>query len=247
MIVQTRGVVLQARDFSESSQIVALWTEGFGRVTGIAKGVRRQGRASFDGPFEAASEYELGFYLRSQGEGLSILSEASLRARPASVRETLEGWWAFSEAAEAVLGLTQEMDPHPGLLAAFRDLLDPVPGRPDALTRFLLRLLEATGHAPSLDRCGSCGNALPEGIPTAFAFWGGGAVCAVCAPRAGALGLLPAGLREGLRGLPAPLPPQACRGAEALLGRTVAHLVGQAPAAAWCRARARRGLQRLRR
>ena len=156
MIVQTRGVVLQARDFSESSQVVALWTEGFGRVTGIAKGVRRQGRASFDGPFEAASEYELGFYLRSQGEGLSILSEASLRNRPPAVRETLEGWWAWSEAAEAVLGLTQEMDPHPGLLAAFRELLDEASGRPDALARFFLRLLEATddpdGHGVAVVR-----------------------------------------------------------------------------------------------
>lgn len=247
MIVQDEGIVLQVRDYSESSQIVALWTAGHGRVTGIAKGIRREGRAAFDGPFEPSCRYDLGFYARSRGEGLAILSEAVLAERFASVRETLEGWWAWSEAAEAVLALTQELDPHPGLFEALARLLREVAARPGALAAFQMALLEAAGNAPVLDRCVGCGMPLASGDRAAFAFWSGGTVCAVCSAGAGPLAVLSPAVRAGLAGDPAALQGGAARAAEGLLARYVAHVAGQAPEASWCRERARRSLARLRR
>ena len=243
MIVLDEAVVLQVREYSETSQIAAFWTRGHGRMTGIAKGVRRGGRAAFDGPFEPAARYELGFYPRPRGEGLAILSESSLRERYPSVRETLEGWWAWSEAAEAILALTQEMDPHPGLGEALEAMLKGIPGKPDALVRFFMALLEASGHAPTLDRCVGCGAILEEGRPAGFSFWRGGAVCRDCAAGFGPVAAFPASLRRALAGGPG-VP--SWRPAENLLARAIAHLAGGPLSASSCRDRSRRTLRRLR-
>lgn len=243
MIVQDHALALHARDYSESSQIVALWTEGHGRVTGIAKGVRRDKRAAFDGPFEPAARYEVGFYPRPRGEGLCILSESSLVERHPAPRETLEGWWAWSEASEAVIALTQEMDPHAGLTADLQALLKR-PEAPGALPVFLMRLLDATGHAPTLDACAGCGEALPPGRAD-FAFWIGGIACPACAR--GPVAVLSGALRQALKeaGDPASFPVASRRVAEALLARYIAHVSGEPLASSLCRARARRALQRL--
>ena len=238
MIVQDEAIVLRVRDYSETSQIAALWTRGHGRVMGIAKGVRRDKRASFDGPFEPASRYEVGFYPRARGEGLCILSESSLAERYPSVRDSLEGWWAFSEAAEAVLLLTQEMDAHPEVMESLDRLL-----RGGSLSSFQMSLLDATGHAPALDRCAGCGARLPEGDRAEFAFWVGGAVCPDCARGAGPVAVLPSEMRAVLRAGGAA---SFQRPVEALLGRHVSHLVGEALEVPACRERSRRALQRLR-
>ena len=238
MIVQDEALVLRVRDYSETSQIAALWTSAHGRVTGIAKGIRRDKRAAFDGPFEPGCRYEVGFYPRPRGEGLCILSEASLSRRFERFRNALETWWAFSEAAEAVLLLTQEMDPHAGVLEALQDLL--VGG---SLSSFQMRLLETTGHAPAVDRCAGCGAAIPEKARSGFAFWVGGAVCGDCERGAGPVAVLPSEVRAVLRAGGAA---EFQRPVEALLGRHVSHLAGESLSVPACRERSRRALQRLR-
>ncbi len=241
MIVLDEALVLQVREYSESSQIVAFWTRRHGRVTGIVKGVRRQDRRAFDGPFETATHVEIGFYPRRQGEGLCILSESSLQARFAPVRESLEGWWAWSEASEAVLALTREMDPHPEVFEALEALM-----AGGGLPVFLLRLLQAAGNTPALETCAGCGSTLPERLRVSFAFWVGGAVCASC--RQGPLAPLPVALRLALaaaaRG--AEVPEALRRPAESLLARYVGHLAGDGMASASCRDRSRRALRRWR-
>ena len=239
MIVLDEAIVLRVREYSESSQIVALWTRGHGRVTGIAKGVRRGGRASFEGPFEPAARMEVGFYPRRLGEGLCILSESSLLERADFPRLSLEGWWAWAEASEALLALTQEMDAHPGVSAALEALL-----AGGGLPVFLMRLLSATGHAPALEACAGCGDVLAA--RASFAYWGGGAVCTAC--RRGPVAPFPSSLRAALAGAArgVEVPDALRRPAESLLSRTVGHLAGDGMSSTACRIRSRRALQRLR-
>ncbi|GEM_PF-549195 len=239
MIVLDEALVLQVREYSESSQIVAFWTAGSGRVTGIAKGVRRGGRAAFDGPFEPATRVELGFYPRPRGEGLCILSESSLLERFAGPRESLEGWWAWAEASEAVLALTQEMDPHAEVSRALESLL-----AGGGLPVFLMRLLEASGHIPALESCSGCGGVLAG--RSFFAFWGGGAVCPAC--RRGPLAPFPSSLRMALADAAKgqEVPEALRRPAESLLSRYVGHLAGDGMSSTACRIRSRRALMRLR-
>ena len=188
--------------YSEADRILHLYTLGRGRVSAIAKGVRKT-KSRFGARLEPLSHVEL---LLHEGSGdLHTVTGVDLIASHHATRE--DGYRAGVGliGAEAMLRLFGEPEANSRAFAAltrFLDVLDEAPAtvheRPshDALAlAFQLKLLWVSGYLPHVKSCVECG--VTDGL-VGFSARAGGAVCRLHA--AGAISLSPDGL-AGIEGL----------------------------------------------
>jgi DNA repair protein RecO (recombination protein O) len=177
--LKTEGIVLRSLRYGEADRILHLYTPDRGRVSAIAKGVRRA-RSRFGGRLEPFFRLQLVLY-EGRSELLTVTSAATVAAHP-RLREDAAALDGAGRACEAVARVFDDGDPHAGvfhLLANELALLDREParaGRANALA-FRLKLLLAAGFAPQLAACASCGE--PEHL-SGFSGAAGGVVCAAC-------------------------------------------------------------------
>ncbi|MDX1969551.1 MAG: DNA repair protein RecO [Planctomycetaceae bacterium] len=178
---KTDGLILRVTDFSETSRIVVLFTQEFGKISALAKGGRR-----LKGPFESALDLLANcrvVFLRKASSGLDLLTEAQLLGRFRPADKDLTCLYAGYYVAELLLGLTEDYDPHGELYQAALEALAAF-GYSDmvkrALLRFELVLLREIGQLPDFDNCAGCGAPLTEGL--VFGFWvsQGGLICPAC-------------------------------------------------------------------
>jgi DNA repair protein RecO (recombination protein O) len=157
--VKTEGIVLRSLRYGEADRILHLYTPERGRVSAIAKGVRKA-RSRFGGRLEPFFRLNLVLY-EGRGDLLTVTSAETVAAHP-RLREDARTLDGAARACEAVARIFDDGDPHAGvyhLLANELALLDQAPasaGRANSLA-FRLKLLLAAGFAPQLAACASCG------------------------------------------------------------------------------------------
>src|ERR671914_115702 len=219
--VKTEGIVLRSLRYGEADRILHLYTPERGRVSAIAKGVRRA-RSRFGGRLEPFFRLRLVLY-QGRSDLLTVTSAETLAAHP-RLREHGAALDGAARACEAVARVFDDGDPHAGvyhLLANELALLDGEParaGRANALA-FRLKLLLAAGFAPQLAGCVSCGER--EHL-VGFSGAAGGVVCAACEAGSFALGqeahdFLVAALSRPLAEAPDAAPPALAPAGRALL------------------------------
>src|SRR5690349_8791061 len=118
---QTRGIVLKVVEFSETSCVVTLFTEDFGKVGGLAKGARRP-KGPFEGALDLLALVRI-VLLRKSSEALDLLTEAKLERRFRSAQRELARLYAGYYVAELLTELTERGDPHPALFHAADETL----------------------------------------------------------------------------------------------------------------------------
>jgi DNA repair protein RecO (recombination protein O) len=184
--LKTEGIVLRSLRYGEADRILHLYTPDRGRVSAIAKGVRRA-RSRFGGRLEPFFRLHVVFY-EGRSELLTVTSAETVAAYP-RLREDAGALDGAARACEAVARVFDDGDPHAGvyhLLANELALLDGDParaGRANALA-FRLKLLLAAGFAPHLASCASCGE---QEHLVGFSGAAGGVVCGACEASAFAL------------------------------------------------------------
>jgi DNA repair protein RecO (recombination protein O) len=178
---KTLAIVIRTIEFSETSSIVTLFTEDFGKVGGLAKGSRRP-----KGPFESALDL-LGLcrivLIRKSSEALDLLTEAKLERRFRGTDRGLSHLYAGYYIAELLNELTDVGDPHPELFTQANRTLDELGTTAAAgrgVLRFELTALRLLGHLPVLDQCAGCGKVLESRGAVAFGLLDGGVLCRTC-------------------------------------------------------------------
>jgi DNA repair protein RecO (recombination protein O) len=220
------AVVLRSMRYGEADRILHLYTPDRGRLSAIAKGVRRS-RSRFGGRLEPYFRLRLVLY-QGRSELLTVTSVETLDGHP-RLREHSAALDGASRACDAVTRLFGDGEPHSGvyhLLAKQLALLDAEPARAtlaNALA-FRLKLLLAAGFAPQLAACASCGES--EHL-AGFSGAAGGVVCSACEASAFALGqdahdFLVAALGRPLAEAP-DAPPRALAQAERAIIETLEH------------------------
>jgi DNA repair protein RecO (recombination protein O) len=220
------AVVLRSMRYGEADRILHLYTPDRGRLSAIAKGVRRS-RSRFGGRLEPYFRLRLVLY-QGRSELLTVTSAETLDGHP-RLREHSAALDGASRACDAVTRLFGDGEPHSGvyhLLAKQLALLDAEPARAtlaNALA-FRLKLLLAAGFAPQLAACASCGES--EHL-AGFSGAAGGVVCSACEASAFALGqdahdFLVAALGRPLAEAP-DAPPRALAQAERAIIETLEH------------------------
>jgi DNA repair protein RecO (recombination protein O) len=177
--LKTEAIVLRSLRYGEADRILHLYTPHRGRVSAIAKGVRRA-RSRFGGRLEPFFRLDLVLY-EGRSELLTVTAAETIAGHP-RLREDAGALDGAARACEAVARVFDDGDPHAGvyhLLANELALLDQNParaGRANALA-FRLKLLLAAGFAPHLAACASCGE---RDHLVGFSGAAGGVVCVAC-------------------------------------------------------------------
>jgi DNA repair protein RecO (recombination protein O) len=186
--VKTEAVVLRSMRYGEADRILHLYTPGRGRVSAIAKGVRRA-RSRFGGRLEPF--FRLNIELHEGRSELLTVTGAQTIDGYGRLRGDARALDAAARACDAVGRLFETSEPHPGvfnLLCRQLVLLDeragadarrsaPSGGGRGQALAFRLKLLLAAGLAPQVGACASCGE--PEHL-VGFSGAAGGVVCGAC-------------------------------------------------------------------
>lgn len=174
MLTKDTAICIRAIDYSETSQIVTLFTRANGKIKAIAKGSKRA-KSAFDGPIEIFSCGKIVF-ADSTREKLATLTEfESAQGGPgfANLRNNLFALNCCLFSTELLSNLTNDYDPHPELFDSFVQFLqdtnegqgtkDERRGMKDEgrcilsfLILFQLSLLKEIGLQPILSYCANC-------------------------------------------------------------------------------------------
>ncbi len=122
MIEQTEAIVLHSRKFGDTSKIVNLYTKDFGKITVIAKGVRKA-KSKYGSALEPLSYIEIKFYHKPNRD-LHILAEADIIVPYRKISSSFNHLGAGLIISESIL-ITQELNaPHPELFDFFKVILE---------------------------------------------------------------------------------------------------------------------------
>lgn len=180
-LLKTEAVVLRSMRYGEADRILHVYTPHRGRVSAIAKGVRRA-HSRFGGRLEPFFRLRIELH-EGRGELLTVTGAQTVEGY-ANLRGDGRALDAAARACDAVGRLFETAEPHPGvfnLLCRKLSLLDESPAqatRASALA-FRLKLLVAAGLAPQLSACACCGGC--EHL-VGFSGAAGGVVCSSCWP-----------------------------------------------------------------
>ena len=248
--VKTEAVVLRSMRYGEADRILHVYTPHRGRLSAIAKGVRRA-RSRFGGRLEPFFRLRLELH-EGRSEILTVTGASTVEGYP-RLREDARALDAAARACDAVGRLFETPEPHPAvfnLLCRRLSLLDTPPTHPSAplddpadaaatttasraasapagraaALQFRLKLLHAAGLAPQLGACACCGER--EHL-VGFSGAAGGVVCGACEAASFPLGesahsFMAAALGRSLAETPQ-APEQALGQAERALSETLEH------------------------
>jgi DNA repair protein RecO (recombination protein O) len=179
---KTRAIVLRVVDFSETSCVVTLFTEDFGKIGALAKGARRP-KSPFDSALDLLAVCRIVFIDKS-ADVLDLLTEARLERRFRSASRDLSRLYAGFYVAELLQELTDLGDSHPDLYRRADDTLlaldrdGPVA---ETVLGFEVAALRLLGYLPALEDCVACGTPLDvHSERVLFGHLAGGVLCPRC-------------------------------------------------------------------
>jgi DNA repair protein RecO (recombination protein O) len=223
-MLKTEAIVLRSLRYGEADRILHVYTPRHGRLSAIAKGVRRA-RSRFGGRLEPYFRVELVLH---EGRGdLHTVTGAATVAGHARLRADARALDSAGRACDALSRLFGDGDAHPAvfhLLANQLALLDSDPLRATRANTlaFRLKLLLAAGFAPQLSSCANCGEA--EHL-SGFSGAAGGVVCGACEATAFALTQEAHDFLVGALGAPLAHAPEATPRALSQAERAIRELV----------------------
>ena len=154
MIRRTHAIVLRAIPYSETSQIVTLFTELYGKETVMARGSRRQ-KSRFGSALQPMSFVEIVYYFKA-GRNVQTLSEAAHVKRFDNLSRDLEKIALGLSMVELLNALVQDADQQPGLFALAVDALarlDAAHEYPQNVRAyFQVRMAQELGFSPAFTR-----------------------------------------------------------------------------------------------
>ena len=193
-LARDRCICVRKTEFSETSQILALFGRDHGLVRVIAKGAHRRtkaGSSKFDGGVDMLDVGDAVFTLHVERD-LNTLTEWGLRDGNQPLHRDLRAMYLGLYAAELVSTLIEEHDPHPQLFDRFQTLLAELgAGRTEeSFLAFELDLLRHVGLLSDLSRCVNCDRPAMESTPEhagdgSFSPERGGLVCRQCEGKVG--------------------------------------------------------------
>ncbi len=182
-ILKTKGIVLKGQNFRDTSLILTLFTQKFGKLKLLAKGIKSP-KSRMGGNLQQFSLVEVVLYRKENSE-LHLLSQVELLDPQEEIYNNLTKLSYASAILELVDRLTVEEESHPGLFSLVSETLHQFEEiseeRLPILTwSFALRLAANLGYSPNLSGCTICGRKDLNGQSILFSVEQGGLVCRNC-------------------------------------------------------------------
>jgi DNA repair protein RecO (recombination protein O) len=152
---QTTGIVIGRTNFGEADRVVRFLTPDHGKVSAVAKGVRKI-KSRSAGHLELFGEVNL---MLATGRNLDVITSARLAWYPHQLTMAYNRLGTAFMVATAVDRLTEPGHPQPQLYTAVRETLRTLEAGTDGPLLelwFKLRLLDTLGYRPELGACAIC-------------------------------------------------------------------------------------------
>ena len=193
MIVETDSVVLHAIDYGDTSKIVTLYTQRYGKIKVIAKGVRSQ-KNKFGSSLEPMTISSVVLYKKEQRD-LHLLSKSEIRIPLSKLQSDAERMFTSLALVELVNMVMHDEEENGVIYALLTEALQTIDAssqnRVNVLLSFMLKLFTQFGFGIRLDHCSVCSRPVHNGeIPYAsLRLSDGSLVCSQCGSGSGAAGV----------------------------------------------------------
>ncbi|MCC6176409.1 MAG: DNA repair protein RecO [Chloroflexi bacterium] len=177
---RVEAVVLRRVDFGEADRVLVLYTRERGKLSVVAKGIRRI-TSRMAGHLELFTDAEVQL---ARGMNLDVITQADTRHAFRVLREDLNRTSGAYFVAELADALTEEGAEQPELFDLLVQTLHALETTTDTrlvLAHYQLALLDVVGFRPALMRCVTCREEIQPG-KNAFSAFLGGALCPRCGP-----------------------------------------------------------------
>jgi DNA repair protein RecO (recombination protein O) len=180
-INRTQAVVLRSRKIRESSKVVVLFSQNYGKISTIAKGGFKP-KSKFGSSLELFTHASIIFY-KKENRDLHTLSHSEIVNSFDDVKRDVIKLAYASVAGEIVERLVPQEEPNKGLFGLLVAVLSEmnVAERRQLeilLSSYQLKMLHLIGYGPELARCVRCGKAVDDRIW--FGLTSGGVLCPLC-------------------------------------------------------------------
>jgi len=179
MLYKTEGIVLKSMEFKEADKIVTVYTKDYGKITAIAKGVRKT-KSKFGSSLEILT---YSIFLIYKGRNIDIVSQTEILESFFSTSKEVIKFAFAANCVEIVNKLTEEREINIGLFNLLKEVLHYLRGTNDpkllALS-FKWQTMSILGYRPSLNHCCRCNKSTEDQKEMYFNIREGGLVCNNC-------------------------------------------------------------------
>lgn len=178
-IHKTEAIVLNRRNFRETSLIADFYTRDFGKISGLLKGMRTDSQ-KFASSVETFSHNEVIFY-EKRNSTLNLVSQCDTLDNFNQIRQNLIKIGIASFMMELVSAVMQPQDKNEDIfdlsLGCLRELkLNSNPHK--VVTIFKIKMLALSGFKPHFDSCVMCSDKISG--QSKFSLMLGGLLCPNC-------------------------------------------------------------------
>jgi len=173
----SRGFILRQRDFKDSDKLLSIFTEQKGKITAIAKGVKKP-RSSLRA---CAQPFCHAYFHLNQGRDMDLLTQGKLLDFYANSRMDLERSLYCIYLMELMDKSLLENVPLPGLYKSLLEVLTAINEQglnPLFIRYFEVQLMANLGYKPMLNHCIDCTGKVTGNFR--FSLAEGGLVCPDC-------------------------------------------------------------------
>jgi DNA repair protein RecO (recombination protein O) len=146
--------------YRDTSKIVTFYSEGYGKLKGIAKGARTA-KNKFGSALEPITRSVLVLYKKDHRE-LHLISQCDAVDSYKNIKEDLDRMTTAFAVIELIHQIMHDEERNPAVFALLCDTLSALnlshKNYPSYYHAFRLRLALLFGYAPNFDVCGDCGN-----------------------------------------------------------------------------------------
>ena len=178
-IHKTEAIVLNKRDFRETSLIANFYTQDFGKLSGILKGIRED-PAKFASTLETFSHNEIIFY-QKRNSSLHLVSACDIRNNFAAIRQDISKIGMASimmELLDAIMPAEDKNKEVFSLALACLKEIETNYNPEKIMIIFKIKILSLSGFKPHFDSCVSCADRILG--ESKFSLVLGGLLCPGC-------------------------------------------------------------------
>ncbi|MBS3944337.1 MAG: DNA repair protein RecO [Melioribacter sp.] len=180
-LIKTEAIVLRKLDYGDSSRIIHLFTEEFGKLTAIVKGARSS-KSKYGLSLDTINYVQIIFYKKDTRD-VQLIKEADLINHFTVVKENLDRIQCASSIIELISNLTVEHEVHKklftGTVKALELMNNPEKDPKLIFAKYFLFFIREIGYALSYDACSVCGRPIHSDENVAFNY-DSGIVCKEC-------------------------------------------------------------------
>lgn len=179
MIIKTDALVLKTFDYRETSCIGTFFTNDYGKVKGIMKGIRKNPK-KFGSTVDRFSLNEIVYYQYNSSD-LHLISQCDLKQYFFQIRQDYKRNLAANYMLELLDIVMPVEEPNHKVYALALDYLNALEHMKDIdklVHIFQIKMLLHSGFSPHLDSCVRCGQKVLGRVQ--FSMKSGGLICSHC-------------------------------------------------------------------